>query len=391
MFRNAITLFRIFGFSVRIDWSWLIILVLVVWSLAGGVFPERFPDLPWGVYLGMGLAAALGLFASIVIHELCHSLVARRFGLPMKGITLFLFGGVAEMSEEPPSAKAELWMALGGPMASAVLGGLFLAGSAVGKLAEWPPTVTAVLGWVGTINIILLVFNLIPGFPLDGGRVLRAALWQRKGDLRWATLIASRIGSGFGLALMGLGFLALLLASAWGGLWFILIGMFLRWSARQSYQQVLVRQALQGGPVREFMSGDPVVVPPSISLEQFVRDYVYRYHHKMFPVVQGDRLVGCVSVDDVRHIDRNEWPRRQMGEIVSPCSEANTIAPDKDAFEALKQMNNYRVGRFMVVEDGRLVGMLSFRDLQEFLSLKLELESGGSGETVKTPPPVPQG
>jgi Zn-dependent protease len=371
-----------FGFSVRIDLSWLVIMVLVVWSLAGGVFPSQYEGLHWTVYLAMGLVAAAGLFASIVFHELCHSLVARRYGLPMKGITLFIFGGVAEMSEEPPSAKAEFLMAAAGPLSSIAICLAFLAAAAAASHGGWPRPVVGVLTWIALINAILVGFNLIPGFPLDGGRMLRSALWHWKGNLRWATRIASRVGAVFGLILIGLGFANLLvLLNPLGGLWWIFVGMFVRAAAKQGYRQVLIRQALEGEPVRRFMSLEPVVVSPGMSLEDLVERYVYRYHHKMFPVVDGDRLAGCITTRQVRDIPRDRWAGRTVAEVAEPRSSGNTIGPDDDAMTALSRMTTNQVSRLMVVEGGELVGILSLKDLTRFLSLKLELEAQGGRPT----------
>ncbi len=386
MFGKSIKLFKMFGFTVRIDLSWLIILALVVWSLAGAVFPNWYPDLSWEAHLVMGLIAAFGLFASIIFHELCHSLVARRYGLPMKGITLFMFGGVAEMGDEPPSAKAEFLMAIAGPAASVVVAGVFLGVALLGRQLAWPDTVVGVLFWIGLINGILVAFNLIPGFPLDGGRVLRAAIWQWKGNLRQATCVASRVGSIFGAVLIGLGFLTLLLGNPIGGLWWILIGLFIRGAAKSGYQQVLIRQALQGEEVRRFMNADPVTVPSSTTIEELVDDYVYEHHFKMLPVVDDGRLVGAVTTRDVKEAPREEWSQRTVGEIASECTDENTIAPDADAIHAFTRMNQHQASRLMVVDDGELRGILSLKDLLEFLSLKLDLEGGA---TVGPPAALP--
>ncbi|MFP3936733.1 MAG: site-2 protease family protein [Phycisphaerae bacterium] len=384
MFGKTFRLFSLFGFEVKIDLSWLIIIALVVWSLSAAVFPDQYPNLSNWAYLAMGLGGAAGLFVSIVFHELCHSLVARRYGLPMKGITLFIFGGVAEMSEEPPSAKAEFMMAIAGPLSSVLLAGVAFGASALVMFAEGPKTVAGVLGWIALINAILVAFNLIPGFPLDGGRVLRSVLWQIKGDLRWATSAASRVGATFGLVLIGLGFVTLLFGSALGGLWWIFIGMFLRAAAKQGYQQVIIREALKGEPVRRFMNDNPVYVTPSTPLERLVEDYVYRLHFKMFPVVdETGRLAGCVTTRHVSDVPRDRWPATTVGDIIEPCSEDNTISADTDAVHALSHMSSSGASRMMVVENGELAGMLSLKDLMDFLSLKLELES----ESKRAHPP----
>jgi Zn-dependent protease len=375
MFGKSVKILSIFGFDVKIDVSWLLILVLVVWSLAGAVFPGMYPGMPTWVYVTMGLLAALGLFASIVIHELSHSLMARQFGLPMTGITLFLFGGVAEMSEQPPSAKAELATAIAGPASSVVVAGAFLALAALSDLVGWGQAATGVLTWIGVINVVLVVFNLIPGFPLDGGRILRAILWQWKGDLRSATRTASRVGGGFGLVLIGLGFFSLLTGNAIGGLWYILIGMFIRGAAQQGYQQVIIRQMLAGEPVRRFMNDQPVTVSDDTRVETLVDDYVYKHHHKMYPVVEGDRLTGCVTTRDVKDLPREQWSQRSVGDVAHACNGQNTVSPDTDAMKALGMMSRSKNSRLLVVEEGRLLGVLTLKDLLDFLSLKLELES----------------
>ncbi|MCE5276742.1 MAG: site-2 protease family protein [Planctomycetaceae bacterium] len=386
MLNRSIKLFTILGFTVRIDLSWLVILVLVVWSLGAGVFPAQFPGLAWGSYLAMALAAALGLFASIVIHELCHSLVARAYGLPMKGITLFMLGGVAEMSDEPPTPKAEGLIAAAGPAISLVLGVVFIVAAIGAAAVGWPNEVVGVLQWVGLINIILLVFNMIPGFPLDGGRILRAVLWAIKKDLRWATHVASRVGMGFGIVLVGLGILELLLGgNVIGGVWWIVIGLFVRSAAKQGYQQILVREMLHGEPLNRFMNTEPVTVPTSLNLKDLVEDKVFQYHFKMFPVVEDGQLTGCVTTQKVREVPREQWPMKTVGEIMQPCSDENSIPPNEDAMHALTRMTQAQASRLMVVDHGTLVGIITLRDLLKFLSSKMALESDEEIRKVEPP------
>ncbi len=391
MFGKSIHLFTLFGFEVRIDLSWLIILVIVVWSLSAGVFPQQyptdeFPQLGSWAYFGMGLAAAVGLFGSIVFHEMWHSLIARRFGLPMEGITLFLFGGVAQMDEEPPSPAAEFYMAIAGPIASVVVAGVCLGLWQWGLVGGWPVAVRGVLMWLGIINVALVAFNLIPGFPLDGGRVLRSILWKVWGDLRRATRAASRVGAGFGLVLIGLGIVELLIGgNVIGAVWWILIGMFIRAAARQGYQQVILRQLLHGDPVRKYMNPEPVTVPAETSLRQLVEDYVYHYHHKMYPVVRDEKLVGCVTTKDLAEIPRGEWDDQLVEYIASDCSGENTISPDADAMDALTQMSGSKASRLMVTTDGKIEGIISLKDLTQLLALRLELDQGEAPAGVSLP------
>ncbi len=374
MFGKRLKLFKLLGFEVRIDASWIVIAVLVAWSLAKGAFPYWYPHLDSRTYWIMGVVGALGLFASIVAHEFCHSLVARKFGMPMKGITLFIFGGVAEMGDEPPTAKAEFLMAAAGPFSSLVMGGVFFVIYRWGTSQDWPTPVTAVTGYLAYINCVLAVFNLLPAFPLDGGRVLRSILWGLKDNLRWATRVSSGIGAAFGIGLILLGIWQVIEGNTFGGVWMFLIGLFLRSAAQMSYQQLLVRKALEGEPVRRFMNPHPVTVPDSITVAQLVEEYMYKYHFKMFPVMAGDKLVGCVTTRQVKDIPREEWERETIREITEPLSPENTIPPGTDAIKALAMMNQTGISRLMVVKDGHLVGLVTLKDLLDFFSLKVELE-----------------
>jgi Zn-dependent protease len=376
MFAKRITLFTLLGFEVRVDLSWVFLAVLVTWSLAEGLFPSKhfYPGLPVSVYWSMGVAGAAGLFFSIIFHELCHSLVARRYGLPMTGITLFLFGGVAEMSDEPAAPSVEFLMAVAGPISSLVLALAFYLLYLGSVSLELPVGLAGVLFYLGYINLLLALFNLVPAFPLDGGRMLRAALWQWKGNLRWATQLASRIGNGFGILLMIVGVLNVVRGDLIGGMWLFLIGMFLRGAASMSYQQVLIRQGFEGVPVRRIMTGSPVSVSPSLSLADLVQDYFYHHYHKTFPVVEGGRIVGIVSVRDVKPVPRERWREARVADVMAPLTADNTIRPDAGAFEALQLMTRTGNSRLVVVDGTTLVGIVSLKDMMSYLFLKLELE-----------------
>ncbi|HUI68006.1 MAG TPA: site-2 protease family protein [Nitrospirota bacterium] len=376
MFGKRITLFKLLGFEVHIDPSWLIIVLLVVWSLTKGWFPSNYRDLAPTTYLWMGLCGAAGLFFSIVFHELCHSLVARRFGLPMRGITLFVFGGVAEMSDEPSSAKAEFLMAIAGPLSSIFLGLMLYVVTALGGEALSTPVI-GVTDYLSKINLFLAMFNLLPAFPLDGGRVLRAALWQWRRNLRWATRIASSIGTGFGFFLILVGIFYVVVGRIINGIWLFMIGMFLRNAAQMSYQQVLIRKALEGETVQHFMKRDPVTAPSSISIKELVEDYIYNYHYKMYPVVEGGELIGCVTSRQVKDIPRDQWTIRTVGSVAIRYSPENTIDPAADALKALSVMSRTGNSRLMVVDEGRLVGIITLKDIMGFISIRLELDEYG--------------
>jgi Zn-dependent protease/predicted transcriptional regulator len=374
MFWKSITLFKLFGFPVKVDLSWIVIAVLVVWSLAGALFPRLYPDLTRSTYILMSIAGALGLFLSIIIHEFAHSKVAQSRGLPMKGITLFIFGGVAEMSDEPPDPETEFRVAIAGPITSVLIAAVAFGVQRLGESIGWPVAVTGTLRYLWWINLILVAFNVIPAFPLDGGRVLRSILWKTRGNLNSATRVASGIGSAFGIVLMVVGGISFLMGNLIGGVWWVVIGMFLRGSAQMSYRQLLVRRALEGERVDRFMQRDPVTVTPDVRIGDFVNDFIYKYHYKLYPVVDGDRLVGCLTTKQIKEISREEWGVRTVGEIALQCSEGNSIAPHVDATKALAKMSKNKVSRLMVTDDRRLVGVITLKDLLDFLSLKIELE-----------------
>lgn len=374
MIGKRFRLFKLFGFEVGIDLSWVIIAILIAWSLSTGFFPFQYKNLSTQTYWIMGIIGAAGLFLSIIAHEFCHSLVARKSGIPMKGITLFIFGGVAEMGDEPPSAKAEFLIAVVGPLSSVAIAAIFYGIYQVGLVSDWSPATNGVVAYLAMINGLLAVFNLVPAFPLDGGRILRSVLWGWKGNLRWATRISSSIGSWFGIFLIIMGFIRILGGNFIGGMWLGLIGLFIQSAAKMSYQQLITRRALEGEPLKRFMKTDPVTVPESTTVEQLVEDYIYRFHFKLFPVVNSNKLLGCITTKKVKEIPREDWKRKTVGEVADRCSGQNTIEPDADAVQALSAMRRNNASRLMVVENDRLVGIIALKDMLEFLSLKVELD-----------------
>jgi Zn-dependent protease/CBS domain-containing protein len=373
MFGRPVTLFRLFGIAIRVDISWLLILILMTWTLSAMVFPQVHPGMGKGHYWAMGLAGAVALFVSIVLHELAHAFVARRKGIPIKGITLFVFGGVAEMHDEPATPRDEILMAAAGPLTSVALSVLFFAASRLAGFVGSPEPAVVVLVYLAAINLVLALFNLVPAFPMDGGRIFRALLWMRSGDIRQATAIASSAGSFFGVVLVALGIFTLVSGDPLSGLWWIVIGIFVRSVAQASYQQLLVRRVFQGEPISRFMTTSPVTVQRAISIETLVDEFVYRYHHKLFPVVDGERLTGCVTTRAVRELAREEWPRQTVGSITEELSEENSVGPHLDAMTVLSRMTSTGRSRLLVVEGDELVGVVTLKDLVELLSVKIEL------------------
>ena len=374
MFGKRIPLFKLFGLTVNVDLSWFILAVLVSWSLAKSLFPHYYEGFSNETYWWMGIAGAVGLFFSIIFHEVSHSLVARQFGLPMKGITLFIFGGVAEMESQPKSPKVEFLMAIAGPISSIFLGSLLYFIRSAGQTMGWSKPLNGVLQYLMVINFILAGFNLLPAFPLDGGRILRSILWSIKGNLRWATHVASGLGSAFGIFLIVFGFLNFITGNFIGGIWYFLIGMFIRQASQMSYSQLVMRKALAGEKIKRFMKTEPISVSPSFTVEQLVNDYFYKYHYKMFPVSNGDGLIGCVGLKQVKEMPREKWSRHVVEDLVVPCSGENAISPQTDALQALSLMNRTGNSRLMVIDEKRLLGVITLKDMLKFLSLKIDLE-----------------
>ena len=304
------------------DLSWLVIAVFLVWTLADGLFPSYYKGLAKSTYWWMGVAGALGLFVSIVFHEFWHSLVARRYGLQMGGITLFIFGGVSEMTEEPKSPGVEFFMAIAGPASSFALAGIFyLAALSIRGYAPVP--VQRAFCSISRPSTAFSAFSISsPPFPLTAAGCSGPSSGMRKDELRWATRLASRIGEGFGAAMIFLGIIAFVSGNFISGVWWFLIGMFLRNASQMSYRQLLIRQALTGEHVQRFMKADLVTVSPSVTLSQLMEDYIYRYHYEMFPVVDGGKLLGVVNVSQLKEVPREEWDRRTVKELARTCARA---------------------------------------------------------------------
>ncbi|MDX1683092.1 MAG: site-2 protease family protein, partial [Phycisphaeraceae bacterium] len=327
----------------------------------------------------MGAVAALVFFASIVLHEFGHAIVARRKGIPIDGITLFIFGGIAEMTEEPPDAGSEFWMAIGGPLVSVLLGAAFLAGAWIGRDAGAPVAVTGVLQWLGFINLALVVFNMVPAFPLDGGRVLRSIVWYWQDDLRSATQFCAGIGSGFGFLLIALAIVFLFNGQIIGAVWWFMLGMFLRGAAQMSVQRLEIRRALEGQKLDRFVETDPVTVTGDLSLEQFVDDFVYEHHYKMYPVVSNTgELEGMITTRQVKEVDRSNWADTRVRDIARPASDDNSVEMDADPMDVLGKMNDQDHSRLLVTRDGELAGIISLKDMLRFISTRIDLEGDGN-------------
>jgi Zn-dependent protease/predicted transcriptional regulator len=365
--RRGFRLGSVLGFEIRIDHSWFVIFFLVLWSLSAGFFPQELPDRDGIVYLLMGTAATLLFFASLLTHELSHSVVARGKGIEVEGITLFIFGGMARTRMESEEPVDEILIAGIGPVTSFVLGAIFFGISWIGGGAGWPPEALQVAKYLGYINVLLAGFNLLPGFPLDGGRLFRAIAWKATGDLTKATRWASTGGQWLGYALMGFGFLQTFGGAVIGGLWLVFIGWFLRGAADMSYQQHLVREALQGVQVRELMSPDPVTLSPHLTVEDLVDRHLLRGRYQSFPVVDDGRVLGLVTLDQVKEVPRDQWAERRISDIMLDADRVAMVAPDADILEVMDRMRDPDVRRVLVGSEDALVGIVSSSDVARWI------------------------
>jgi Zn-dependent protease len=373
--RRGFDLFSIGGIRISIHYTWFVILGLVIWSLAVEHFPQAYPAFSKVTIWLVSIVAALFLFISVLLHELSHSFVANRMGLGIRGITLFIFGGIAQLGKEPEDPNTELKVAIAGPACSVGLAAIFFVLYLV-LLTEFGRTpLVAVLEYLWYVNAALAAFNLVPGFPLDGGRVLRAIIWKRNRDVRKATRIASLVGRGFAIFLILMGLFEIFVTRNFGGIWLVLIGMFLQQAAEGSYQQVVVRRALSGLKVSQTMTTDVVSVGPDISLNELVESYFFRHKFSSFPVVDGTKLIGIVDVHQVKQVPRDEWQSLAVQDVMTPTSEEFVLHPDEDAADALTKMLKSGWGMLPVAEGDKLVGILTRRDVMSLLKIKTDLGS----------------
>ena len=371
--RHGIELFEVAGIQIAVDWSWLVTFLLVLVSLSAGYFPHQHPGHGAGWYWGTGAVATLLFFTSVVIHELAHALVGRRLGQEVRRITLFIFGGMAHLSREPRSAAVEFAIAAVGPMTSLLLGGVFW------LIASWLEAMDVGALWVAMcsylafINVALAVFNLLPGFPLDGGRMLRSVLWLRSGDLRAATARAADWSSGIALGLMLLGALQILAGSLIGGLWLIFIGAFLRGAAHASYEGVVVEQALSGTIVRDAMIPDPItVVPGDLTVASAVENYFLRYGFGGFPVADDGQITGVLSLGEVKRCPSDQRASRRVREFMCPASDV-AISADATVAAALRRMVQSGCSRLLVEDRGRVIGLITQTGITRSVRIKTEL------------------
>jgi len=373
--KSQIKIGTVFGVELGLHYSWLVIALLITFSLVAQFHAQ---NRDWSEPLVWTVAIVTGVlfFACLFAHELSHAVVARARGLPIHKITLFLLGGVAQIEKEASDAKTEFWMAIVGPITSGILG---LALLALAWLLGWVPRTspttpgTALLVWLGYINLALCAFNMIPGFPLDGGRVLRAVLWWSMGDAERATRAAARVGQAIAVLFIGMGILQFFQGSGLSGLWIAFIGWFLLQAASSTYLQVQTGNLLRGLRVSDVMSADYETVDPDTSLEVFVHDRLLRSGRRCFLVSKDGRLLGLITPKEIREIDPNSWPSRRVGDVMRPADKIHFIPPDLPAVEALETMGREDVHQLPVLSNGRISGIVTRAHILQVLQSRSEL------------------
>ena len=374
MLRGGIPIGRAFGISLRLNYSWFFIFALVTWALAAEYFPASYPSWSLATKIGAGILTSILFFTSVLAHELAHSIVAQRKGIPVRSITLFIFGGVSQITEEPKKPKDEFRMAIAGPLTSLVIGGICWGGwfwlHGMTGPAEF---VSAVAYWLGLINIFLAVFNLIPGFPLDGGRMLRSVLWGRSGNLHNATKTASNIGRGVGYAFIFGGIFLIFRGSWFNGLWLAFIGWFLENAAVGSYRQLALQEALQGHIVSEIMTREHPSVPPELTIERLVNEHILTTGRRSLPVVRDNRVMGLITLHDIKAVPRDLWSTETVEEAMIPFNNVKWVRPDEDLSTILRIFAEDDVNQVPVVEDHKIVGMVARDNLLSFVNVRSQL------------------
>jgi len=363
LFQGAWKIGKIMGIPIRVHFSWLIVFGLITWSLSTYYFPKAAPELPAISYWVKGALAALLLFASVGFHELAHSFVAKKYKISIESITLFIFGGVAQMKGEPPHPKAEFRIAIAGPVSSFLLSAVFF------MFAMYSASGTkALFSYLAQINLILGAFNLIPGFPMDGGRVLRAAIWSRKKDYFYATQKASSIGRKIAIFFIFFGIFSIFTGMP-GGLWLMLIGWFLYTAAQASSQQAGLQQILSGVKVKDVMAKDIVTINPAITLSEAVDKFFLKYGYGGFPVTDDGKLIGVVTLNEIKEIPREAWPNRHVSEITVPHEQRWEVPPESDVMKALELMIKEDKGRLVVMKQNKIIGLITRNGIARYVQI----------------------
>lgn len=364
---------KIKGILIEVNASWFVIFALVTYTLASGYFPVYYPDFDPTTRWVSSSVIALLFFVSVLLHELSHSLVSLKLGMPVKSITLFIFGGIAQIEQEPDEPMKELKMAIAGPGMSIFLFGLFFLLSIIFKNFGAPEAAVVSLGYLSTINLSLAIFNLVPAFPLDGGRVLRAIIWRFTGNLQRSTKITSAMGSIFGYFLIAFGVLLLLNNYIINGIWLVFIGWFINQMSKDSYQSMLLSDIFDKINIREFMTGKVVTVDRSMSVQELVDNYFYKYKFAIFPVSQDGRIIGIVSAASVKQLETGTRSQATVGSITTPLSDKLIISPDDIVSTAMTRLRSNGIGRVLVMDQDNLLGIVSNTDILNYLWIRNQI------------------
>jgi Zn-dependent protease/CBS domain-containing protein len=360
---RGIRIGSVLGFEIRIDSSWFILFALILWSFSYMVFPRQVPDRTVSTYLIMGLSGTLLFFVSLLAHEIAHSLVARWKDIPVEGITLFLFGGMAHTRMEAETPGDEFQIAAAGPLMSMLIAVLLVGAFWLGAQLGWPRTVLAVFQYIAILNVILAVFNLLPGFPLDGGRLFRAIVWKVTGDVHRATRVASAGGRWLAYVLIAFGLMSAFAGNVLGGMWMVFIGWFLRNAAISSYQQHLLLNVLSRVRAAQAMTPDPDTVPDYATVRELLDEYFMRRRHGAYPVTRGDETVGLVTLHAVREVPREERDTRTAGDVMVAADENIVVRPDERMVAVLDKLRGSPAHRLLVMSDGALLGIITASDI----------------------------
>jgi Zn-dependent protease/predicted transcriptional regulator len=363
---------KIFGVKIKLHFTWFFIFALIAWTLAAFYLPDQYPGLTTTTYWILGAISALLLFASVLVHELAHSYVAIKRGMTVPSITLFLFGGVSELETEPEDPKTEAQMSIVGPLTSFGIAGLAAAAWYAAIIFNLGAILEAPLFYIALINVLLGAFNLLPAFPLDGGRFLRSAIWRWKKDLISATKIATKIGKGFAYAIIGFGFFIILAGNLIGGIWFIFIGWFLRSGADQSLKQTIINNALSNVDVKDIMTKEVVTISPEKTLSDATTDYFNVYKHGGFPVVQNNEVVGIFTISDLKNISENERFTKTVGDVMTPKNKLIFLKSNESGADAFMKFSKNEIGRLPVLEDNTLIGIVSRSDVFRIVRIKTD-------------------
>lgn len=374
--KNSFEIGKIKGISIEINISWIVIFALLTYALATSYLPMNFEGVAATTAWMIALVMALLFFSSVLLHELAHSLVALREGTEVKKITLFIFGGLAQIEQDADEPGKEFRIAIAGPATSLILGGVFLlAGELLARLGG-PALIYVPLGYLSMVNFILAMFNLVPAFPLDGGRVLRAIIWKKTKDRKKATRIASMTGTFFGYLLIFNGVFLAFSGNFLNGLWMLFIGWFITQAAQTSYQQVMMSDLFNKICVREFMTKNVVEVAYFTDIKTLTEDYFYKYKYSIFPVRRINEIMGIIGVEQVRRLDRTLWDETTVGSMAQPLEEDLVVAPGDCVSKAMEKVFRNGVGRVLVMEEGELLGIVSRTDILNYLHIHSMLGSG---------------